>query len=363
MADVERLRRRTQTDGPGPYERSERRMRVALLAPADSPHTRRWVEFYAGQGIEVYAISLPAGTAAGTAGGEPGPLPTRVRTAHLPTLRGDVPSPRAVTRLRALLDQARPDVIAVHLGGPYGLLAALADRHPYVVLAGADLTADLGVSSAAGRRTLELALRRADAVCATSRLLAAAVGRHTDRPVSVTPVGVDTDRFVPAPRPPDGRFLIGTVPAPRAGLDRQLLERAHQELTDRPGADPADLVVLGSAEAGLPGALARLDALVVGTDRDGRALVALQGQACGVPVVAAGTGALAEYVRDGETGFVVPPDDPTTLADRLAALRDDPVRRARMGAAARDHAVTSYTWVRNATLMLDVFAGLGRGGS
>jgi hypothetical protein len=156
VTNVERLRRRTHAVGPAPLERSERRMRIALLAPADSPHTRRWADFYAGRGIEVYAISLDTQR-------DPDPSRPRVRTAYLPTLRGGPSggwaSPRTVTRLRALLDQARPDVVHAHLVGSYALLGALAGRHPYVV----SVTGDTEPSGDR-RRMVDYALRRADAV-------------------------------------------------------------------------------------------------------------------------------------------------------------------------------------------------------
>ncbi len=153
VTNVERLRKRTHTAGPAPLERSERRMRVALLAPADSPLTRRWADFYAGRGIEVYAISLDTQR-------EEGPARPGVRTAYLPTLRGSVASPGTVTRLRALLDAARPDVVHAHRVGGYALLGALADRHPYVISVGSGDDPGDG----ARRRMTEYALRRADAV-------------------------------------------------------------------------------------------------------------------------------------------------------------------------------------------------------
>ncbi|CAA9482466.1 MAG: hypothetical protein AVDCRST_MAG30-883, partial [uncultured Solirubrobacteraceae bacterium] len=64
---------------------------------------------------------------------------------------------------------------------------------------------------------------------------------------------------------------------------------------------------------------------------------ALEAAAAGGGVVAAAHGGLPEIVRDGETGVLVPPDDPRALALALAALRDDPTRARRLGeAAARD---------------------------
>jgi glycosyltransferase involved in cell wall biosynthesis len=61
---------------------------------------------------------------------------------------------------------------------------------------------------------------------------------------------------------------------------------------------------------------------------------ALEAAAAGCCVVAADHGGLPEIVRDGETGVLVAPRDAAALAEALAALRDDPARVERLGAAA-----------------------------
>ncbi len=63
---------------------------------------------------------------------------------------------------------------------------------------------------------------------------------------------------------------------------------------------------------------------------------ALEAAAAGCCVVASAHGGLPEMLRDGETGILVAPDDPHGLAQVLAGLADDPVRRKALGAAARE---------------------------
>jgi glycosyltransferase involved in cell wall biosynthesis len=61
---------------------------------------------------------------------------------------------------------------------------------------------------------------------------------------------------------------------------------------------------------------------------------ALEAAEAGVPVVAAAHGGLPEMVRDGETGLLVEPGDPSALAAALRSLADDPGRAGALGAAA-----------------------------
>jgi len=51
----------------------------------------------------------------------------------------------------------------------------------------------------------------------------------------------------------------------------------------------------------------------------------------GLQVIVTRVGALPEYVVEGETGWVVPPDDPAALAAALEDALSDPARLRRMG--------------------------------
>jgi starch synthase len=74
---------------------------------------------------------------------------------------------------------------------------------------------------------------------------------------------------------------------------------------------------------------------------------------CGTPVVASRVGGIPELVVDGETGLLVPPDDPAALAEAVTALLADPDRRARMGCAARAQALARF---ESATIALQTLA-------
>jgi glycosyltransferase involved in cell wall biosynthesis len=61
----------------------------------------------------------------------------------------------------------------------------------------------------------------------------------------------------------------------------------------------------------------------------------LDAMAFGLPVVATAAGGIPEAVDDGVSGRIVPPRDPTALADALADVLSDEERRKTLGAAGR----------------------------
>jgi starch synthase len=73
-------------------------------------------------------------------------------------------------------------------------------------------------------------------------------------------------------------------------------------------------------------------------------IVNLEAMACGTAVVASAVGGIPEVVNDGETGLLVPPDDPGALAAALNALIRDSGRAAALGRAGRERAVAGFGW-------------------
>ena len=73
-------------------------------------------------------------------------------------------------------------------------------------------------------------------------------------------------------------------------------------------------------------------------------IVNLEAMACGTAVVGSAVGGIPEVVSDGQTGLLVPPDDPEALAAGLNALVGDPDRAAAMGRAGRERAIAEFGW-------------------
>lgn len=81
--------------------------------------------------------------------------------------------------------------------------------------------------------------------------------------------------------------------------------------------------------------LAGAAALVVPSIYEGMPLVVLEAMERGVPVVASAVSGIPEVVVDGETGWLVPPENPEALAGALEEVLADPPEARRRGEAGR----------------------------
>jgi len=106
--------------------------------------------------------------------------------------------------------------------------------------------------------------------------------------------------------------------------------------------------------------LSNLDLLVVpSAPVEGTTRVILEAYAAGVPVVAYASGGIPEIVRDGETGFLVPPGDPAKLAARIRAALSDPAALQAIARNARRAWRERFTLAEYQTRVLNILERVG----
>jgi glycosyltransferase involved in cell wall biosynthesis len=120
------------------------------------------------------------------------------------------------------------------------------------------------------------------------------------------------------------------------------------------GEHPADTItrlgVLGVFLAGwrdhgeVAAFLSAADVFALASVREQFGLVLVEAMACEMPVIAVDRFGPGEIVTDGETGWLVEPDNVGSLAAALIHAIDDPAERARRGTLARAAAVDRYGW-------------------
>ncbi len=145
------------------------------------------------------------------------------------------------------------------------------------------------------------------------------------------------------------RLLIAGYPTKPFDVDALRAQIDHGGLSDRVSLF-LDYVPIEDV-----GVLLRLADVVVFPYRSATASgAAAAAQSLGRPVVVTSVGGLSETVRDGETGFVVPPGDPAALAQAISRTLDDRDLAARMGAAGREEIMKERSWGAFAKRVLEL---------
>ena len=112
----------------------------------------------------------------------------------------------------------------------------------------------------------------------------------------------------------------------------------------------------------LPDGLNAADATVLASVHEQFGQVLVEGMACGLPAIAVDAHGPATIVDDGETGWLVPPDDEDALCEALVELVTDDEERRRRGeagyAAAREH----YSWPALIERLATVYDEVREGG-
>jgi len=159
--------------------------------------------------------------------------------------------------------------------------------------------------------------------------LRAVFARH-GYPARTVPNLVDTARFWYRDRmPPRARFLSA-----------RNFETYYR-------VDPVDMPAFYEAA----------DVFVNSSIVDNQPLSVLEAFAAGLPVVSTAAGDIGAFVRDGETGLVVPPDDPAAMAKALTGVLEYPGRTQRMARQARSE-VEAFTWARLRDQWAAAYAGV-----
>jgi D-inositol-3-phosphate glycosyltransferase len=82
----------------------------------------------------------------------------------------------------------------------------------------------------------------------------------------------------------------------------------------------------------------------------------LEAMACGTPVIGSRVGGIQYSVRDGQTGFLAPPNDPAALCERLFELYREPGLMARLSRQAIAWVNDHFTWRKVAAQLARVYA-------
>jgi L-malate glycosyltransferase len=93
----------------------------------------------------------------------------------------------------------------------------------------------------------------------------------------------------------------------------------------------------------IPEHLSSADIFVLPSRSEGFSNAIIEAMAASLPVVATDVGGNAEAVKNGVSGFIVPPEDSAALAEAICLLLDDPSKASQMGAAGKMLVAEKFT--------------------
>lgn len=310
--------------------------------------------------------------------GRDGPATERLRTVGIPVT---VMGPMQVTapfRLAHLLRRMRPDLLHLH-GSRAGLAGVLAGRltgvRPIIYTAHAFASKRRLPSGLRWTATQAdvLTCRLADRVICLTIHDAAAAARNgiSISKFIVVPNGIEAARFIV---PHDRRTEFGFEPStPVVGMIARLVPQKDPLTFIRMARHVAEAVpdarfllvgdgalrlaveqalrtlglegrlILTGFRDDVPELLATMDVVVLSSLWEGLPIVVLEAMAAAKPVVATGLPSLNEVIVDGETGILVPVQDPARLAAAVVSLIRQPDRRGALGRQGRERVKREFT--------------------
>ena len=293
---------------------------------------------------------------------------------HQLGIRRGVPDPRAILRLRNIIRNFRPDIVHSHMvhANLLARITRLVCPMPVLISTAHNMTE--------GRRWTEIAYRVTDSIGDLTTIICNAaaeryvrVGSVPSERLKVVVNGLPVEQFRPDVNSRAqirrqlgireefvwlavGRFeppkdyanlinAIAQVPSNRSLLliagDGPLRPDIEKLASDLKVSDRIRFLGIRKDISALMGAA---DGYVMSSAWEGLPMVLLEAAASGLPIVATNVGGNAEVVRDGISGYLVPPSDSIALALTLRKMEQMPTPvRTTMGLTGRNFVVTNYS--------------------
>lgn len=344
-------------------------MKLAFLAGHSSIHTVKWVNEMALRGHEIHLITMHPGTEA---------LHQNIQVYKLP-----FNSPHGyylnTWHLRRLLQQIDPDILNTHYASGYGTLARISGFHPNLLSVWGSDVFDFPYESMMKKKIMQRNLSAADRIASTSHIMKKQTEAiyKPDKEIAETPFGVDCEKLRPMEVSRDKtKIRIGTVKKMASKYGIATLIEAFAIVKNEYRGDIELVLVGGGPEEEdlkmlarkldignhvefvgpiphdkVPEYLNSFDIYVALSINESFGVAIIEASACSVPVVVSDAGGLPEVVVDGQTGFIIPRNNPEEAAEKLLRLLLNSQLRKDMGNAGRQFVLDNYEWKENADRM------------
>jgi len=339
-------------------------MKVLLLSDLSSSHTIKWANTLSASGIEIFLYGFNKFDRTQFSDG------VQIFSLNTPEfisskLNGNflkIYYIKALPKLFEILRRIKPDILHSHYVASYGLIGALSHFHPIITSVwGVDILKFPNYSFL-HKSLVKFALNKSDYIFATSEYLKARAQTYSNKVISLTPFGVNTNIFKPDfTYQDDDEIVIGTIKNLENKYGIDFLIKVFAELKFRMPTSKLKLLIVGGGSlryqleqlaeklnirnyvefAGhiphnqIPTYHNKIDIACYFSNVESFGVSVLESSACEKPVVVSDVGGLTEVVQNNRTGFVVKSHDIKVSVDSIQKLILDRQLRRSFGQEGR----------------------------
>lgn len=367
-------------------------MRVFVLSDLSDVHTKKWISSLANNRIEIFLFGL----------NKPD-LNFYQELEHVTVYSVDLVSKlhnpmrngaweklgylKVIHTLKQKIKEFQPDILHAHYATSHGLLGALTGFHPFIISVWGSDVYDFPKVSFFHKAVLKFNLNKADKILSTSHIMAKQTQIYTSKKIEITPFGVDIKLFQKKDiKKESGPFVIGTIKALsyKYGIDT-LIDAFNIVKNNYPykefvlniigKGDEKEMLQKKVNEMGIehfvnfigeienskvPEYLNQMDVFVALSrlDSESFGVAVVEAMACECPVIASAVDGFKEVMVDGETGYIVPYNDPQAAAEKIQKLVDDNGLREYFGRMGRQRVCKLYDWSNNVDTMINIYQNI-----
>ncbi|MCQ2265377.1 MAG: glycosyltransferase [Bacteroidales bacterium] len=361
-------------------------MKIFILSDISSTHTKRWVKSLSESNVEVFLFGLLKCDESFYSHLQNVTVfnynfSFQTQSVLARWVLGKVLYFKSLKSIRQKIKDFQPDIVHAHYASSYGLLGALAGFHPFIVSVWGSDVYCYPKAGSIYKKLLKFTLRRADLVLSTSRCMAAETNLYTSKKIGITPFGVDSEFFHPKASDFHHSIVVGTVKTLSKNYGIDLLIRAFAQVVRQNPEKDLLLQIVGDGpekenlqnlcrelqimpkvqfkgfvvNEKLPQVYRGIDIFVALSFSESFGVVAVEAMSCGCPVIASDAEGFCEVIKNGETGIIVPRNNPEAAAQAIQSLIDHPEKRQQMGEAGRQHVQQCYDWNKNVETMIHFY--------
>lgn len=369
-----------------------KKLTILFLGNIESPHTAKWVQYFANQGHIVHLASNMSKSG----------LICKTENVNLHMLKRKVEInvwpfntllnfPFTLAKIKRLIKETKPDIIHAHYATSYGHLAALTGKRPFVLTAwGSDILVAPKEHWLA-KQIVKYVLKKADYItCDATHMKRAMVELGADgSKIEIINFGIDTKKFSPGDKngelrekisfPKNSKIII-SLRSLEPIYDIESLIRAIPEIIRR--VSDAKFIIIGKGSMedklkkmtedlcpknsvkflgriendDLPQYLRLSDVYVSTSLSDGGiAASTAEAMACGVPVVITDSADNRQWVNDEQNGFIIPIKSPEAIMEKVCFLLKDEALKEKIGKAGRKTIMEKNDYYKEMSKMESIY--------